>query len=159
VTFESGSTLLSIDDQVFEACWALRSIALPSSVEHFSGLALVVTNLSEISVADDNCHFKVIDNFLLDFESISIIRGFGDLTEVKIPKTIQTLARGCFADCRALSRVVFESGSQLSRLGHSAFRNCSALLSIWIPASVKLIHSYCFGGCNSLSNVTFEAGS
>jgi hypothetical protein len=116
-------------------------------------------NLRDISVADGNGHFKVISDFLVDFDGISIRQFFENHSEVTIPKDIEILGEGCFAGFEAISRVIFESHSKLSRIERCAFLACSSLLAISIPSSVEALCRCCFCGCNALSMVTFESGS
>jgi hypothetical protein len=63
------------------------------------------------------------------------------------------LSSNAFCNCRALSRVTFGPGSQLSSIESSAFEKCSALRSISIPSSVETIPQKCFSACSSLSMV------
>jgi hypothetical protein len=97
----------------------------------------------------------------LDFECISLKHYFGSGhgVTITIPNTIERLDSGCFCENRTILNVIFESGSKLSFLERSAFRNCSSLSSICIPSSVETVGDYCFCRCKSLSTVTFESGS
>jgi hypothetical protein len=54
--------------------------------------------------------------------------------------------------------VSFESGSQLSLIGISAFRE-SGLTSITIPSTVTTINNGAFQDCTALTSVTFEPNS
>jgi hypothetical protein len=72
---------------------------------------------------------------------------------------MQSIGACCFADCRALAAIPFESGCQLSLVDRAAFQNCSSLLSIYIPSSVHELGKECFRDVKSLSTVTFESGS
>jgi hypothetical protein len=90
-------------------------------------------------VSEGNRHFKVIGDFLLDFEGISIKVYFGSEETVRIPNTIERLDAECFYGNKTISTVLFESDSKLSSIGESAFWNCSSLSSIWIPSSLQAI--------------------
>jgi hypothetical protein len=69
------------------------------------------------------------------------------------------LGQYCFDECKSLSTVTIESGSQLSSIAEYAFWKCSSLSSIFIPSSVKMLGKYCFYESKSLSTITFESGS
>jgi hypothetical protein len=64
------------------------------------------------------------------------------------------------AFCRVcVSRLEFESGSQLSHIQDYSFAGCSFLSSICIPASVKKLCQQCFHTCQCRRTVIFETGS
>jgi hypothetical protein len=54
--------------------------------------------------------------------------------------------------------VTFESGTNISILGKSAFQGCSSLQSICIPSSIQIIGDFCFSECEAMSDLTFESG-
>jgi hypothetical protein len=74
-----------------------------------------------------------------------------------IPSLIETIDNCAFMKCRNLSVLTFESGCKVSRLGESAFENCSSLQSICIPSSIETISDRCFSNCTNLSILTFES--
>jgi hypothetical protein len=63
--------------------------------------------------------------------------------------SIRVISANFFLQCKSLSWVPFESGSQLSQLANWAFRE-SGLISIHLPASVTVIGESCFSRCRSL---------
>jgi hypothetical protein len=73
------------------------------------------------------------------------------------------LTPNCFRD-GVVEKIVFESGSQISRLESHPFAFCASLKSISIPAAAGFIGAECFldrrprvSPC--LATVTFESGS
>jgi hypothetical protein len=50
------------------------------------------------------------------------------------------------------------NGYPVTRIGNSAFGNCTSLTSVTIPSSVTSIGDYAFCGCSSLINVTILNG-
>jgi hypothetical protein len=50
--------------------------------------------------------------------------------------------------------IIFESGSNISKIGLEAFRNCSLLIAVCIPAKVESLLS-----CTSLAEMLFEPGT
>jgi hypothetical protein len=80
------------------------------------------------------------------------------LTSIHLPAAVTVIGESCFGDCRSLTSITFESGSQLSQLAEGAFRE-GGLASIHLPASVSVIGASCFSRCRSLTSITFESGS
>jgi hypothetical protein len=80
------------------------------------------------------------------------------LVEIVIPRSVEQLGIACFADCRSLSFVIFESKSQLSEIEDMAFLR-TGLIEIVIPASIQHLGRECFAECRSLLRVTFQSGS
>jgi hypothetical protein len=54
--------------------------------------------------------------------------------------------------------VIFDSDSNLKKIGEYGFQNCG-IRSIRIPNKVEKIGSYCFAECESLGEVVFDSGS
>jgi hypothetical protein len=158
LTFESDSRLLFIGPEAFWGCFSLLAICLPSRLRELDSMALVDSNLRQISIADGNCHFTVFGPFLMDFDCISILHSFGTEPEVTIGRGVKQLGSCSFARSLRISSVIFETGSALASIGATAFMK-SSLLSICIPSSVGALGALCFSECRSLSTVTFEAGS
>jgi hypothetical protein len=79
------------------------------------------------------------------------------LSSICIPSSVQYIGAASFAGCD-LQTLSFESGSTLSRIGESAFRNTS-LSAIGIPSSVEVIGESAFADCRCPSVITFESDS
>jgi hypothetical protein len=111
-------------------------------------------------------------HFLLDITRTSLIAFFGIAVTVTISREIRILCDSCFFACRSLSRLNFETGSQLRRIERLAFGRCSSLHTICIPSSIEslepewFLNSHFDGGvvfdrvrfesCESLSNMIAE---
>ena len=67
------------------------------------------------------------------------------------------IGEGAFIGCTSLVSVEFDYDSCLTRIGASAFQNCSSLDSIVIGSNVRSIGSYAFYGCSSLKSVEFKS--
>ena len=65
-----------------------------------------------------------------------------DLTSVTIPASVTTLGNYAFSECKELTSVTFEAGSQLKSIGQRAFAGTAALKTLTLPASVTSIGSY-----------------
>jgi hypothetical protein len=78
------------------------------------------------------------------------------LCQVCIPSSIETLFGQAFYGSRSLSVVVFEYGSNVSRIERAAFGSCQLLSSICLPSSLLSLGNQCFSYCESLASVTWE---
>jgi hypothetical protein len=158
LTFAADSHLSWIEEDGFAGCKALWHISLPSELRELHPAALD-PQIREISVNEGNTAFKMNGHLLMDFDGISVKRCFGEVMEVMIPRSVESLDQACFAHCETISSVIFESGSRLSRIRKHAFYGCLFLSTICIPSSVERLGAGCFCGCWSLSMVTLEFGS
>ncbi|MCL2062276.1 MAG: leucine-rich repeat protein [Firmicutes bacterium] len=72
------------------------------------------------------------------------------LTAVTIPKSVKSIGRGAFKDCKNLTSVIFESGSKLTSIFSEAFAYHTRITSIVIPDTVTYIgekyvtHELCY---------------
>ncbi|MDR1473637.1 MAG: leucine-rich repeat protein [Lactobacillales bacterium] len=79
-----------------------------------------------------------------------------NVKEVTIPKSIKTIGKSAFADCRNLVSVTFAEDSQLTAIKMLAFVHCHGLKSIIIPKSVRTIEKHAFGECSHLQEILFN---
>jgi len=109
--------------------------------------------------------------------------GCNDITEIVIPNTVTyigeyafcgislqkvtfggkgfssvTVGDNAFAECKKLSDVVFEQGSQIAVIGEKCFSGCLALKKFTITSSVTSIRDNAFENCIGLEIVHFDGG-
>lgn len=74
-----------------------------------------------------------------------------------IPATVTTIGKNAFGGTSAnavnISVVQFEEGSQLTQIGDSAFKYCTALTEFVIPESTDSIGANAFEGCIKISSI------
>ncbi|MCL1797156.1 MAG: leucine-rich repeat protein [Eggerthellaceae bacterium] len=70
------------------------------------------------------------------------------IVSVKMPNTIKTMGRGCFAFCPNLQKVILSS--EINVIPRSAFKSCRQLEYVYIPETVRLFGNYAFLGTNNL---------
>jgi uncharacterized repeat protein (TIGR02543 family) len=148
LTFESGSSLVTIGEGAFEHC-SIKSVKIPKSVK----------------TIDDDAFFSDENLTSLTFESGSALTTIGvsafaycSIKSVKIPKSVKTIDDDAFWGDNDLTSLTFESGSALTTIGESAFESCS-IKSVKIPKSVKIIDVNAFYNNEDLTSLTFESGS
>jgi hypothetical protein len=138
IKFESPSTLTRINSKAF-AFSGLKQIEIPISVEFIAGSAF--SNLSSISlqISPGSNHFRVEQSFVETIFGRELIRYFGNLRMIVIPKSIEILCCECFSGCKSFEMIRFESPSTLTRIESRAFSS-SGLKQIEIPGMVGLCH-------------------
>ena len=78
------------------------------------------------------------------------------LESVVLPDSITRIGISAFEDCTEIESIEIPDG--ITEIGESAFRNCQSLKAIKIPSSLKTIDEYVFSDCNNLQNVTISDG-
>jgi hypothetical protein len=144
VEFESESRLRRIERWAFASCSSLCSICLPSFVNQIDETAFGYSGICSIEIADGNRHFRVSDDFLLNFDGRFLILYFGRDPVVRIPREIEVICKGAFGGRDRLSTVEFESDSKLRRIESCAFSFCGSLRSICLPALLTEIDGTSF---------------
>jgi|GEM_PF-2877078 len=152
--------LTYIGDDAFHHCASLLTIHIPSSVTYIGARAfLLCDSLLSITVSESNTAYRSLDGILYNKEGTTLIQcPAGKAGSVFIPDAVKLIGSSAFANCAALTSVVFGEGSGLERIGGSAFISVG-LLSIEIPASVTQIGTAAFFACPALTSVTFAPGS
>jgi hypothetical protein len=150
VMFETPSKLATIDEYAFCACKSLTWFSLPASVTAMDGSAFYFGRIRAIEIGEGSVSFRVVNEFLVDFEVRSLVWVIGSPESIVIPSSIEALGRCCCACQRGLRTIVFESDSTLRSISKAAFTGCFLLESICIPSSVEVLLEYCFDACTAL---------
>ncbi len=74
-----------------------------------------------------------------------------NLTEIRIPDSIQSIGDYAFAGCVKLVTVKLPDG--IKEISYQMFNNCRALQSLTLPDSVEKIGGYAFNQCSSLTDL------
>jgi hypothetical protein len=156
---ETGSLLRRIESFAFFGCTGLRAFCIPSSVDWIDGSAFAYSGICEISIAEGNRSFRIVGDFLMDWDGTSVIRYFGAETEVTISCEVTDLSAGSFSFCQTIRRLVFEAPSKVRCIGVRAFEKCQGLESISIPPSIESVCESSFRKCKRLEEVRVEVGS
>jgi hypothetical protein len=149
--------LVQIESELFSNS-SLQSIVIPPSVRVIDGSAFEGPMLPFLSIDNGNEIFAHENDLLIDVVGHQLIRNFSGFSTVHVSGSIEVFGSSCFAGCRSIALISFESESRLTRIEFRAFSQ-SSLQSILIPCSVEILCSFCFSSCESLSSVCFESNS
>ncbi|MCQ2391153.1 MAG: leucine-rich repeat domain-containing protein [Kiritimatiellae bacterium] len=165
VVFHPGVT--SLDVGCFSQCVALENFVVPSNVVNIAKNALAGTGFWSRQ-PDDSLVFSC--NFFLGVkgtcpstitwpDNIAYIpdyafQGETNISYVICSSNLQTIGVGAFADCVALTSVVFPASNSLRQIGAGAFSK-TGLVGISIPTNVTSIGASAFADCDSLRELSF----
>lgn len=173
VTFETPSSLSSIEEQTFYNCTSLTSIKIPDNFTFIGNYAFenctsltsveIPTSVTEIGTkAFYNCSKLNLTNLPASLTSISDYAFYGceSLSSVNISPLITSIGSYAFFSCENLTSVNFESPSSLTSIGSYAFGRCVNLSSLdTIPSSVNTIGEGVFSNCPSLESINVDASN
>lgn len=216
IALGGGTSNVDYMGRLFNNALDLTKVTLSSSINKIEYVFKGCPNLKTIVIADDNTSFKTVDGepYIFSADGTGILFTFGTLpagkyeiktgvteisayafeeqnnvTELVIPYTVEKLGTGAFANCSALTKVIFEdtpehpSALKGSEIGAQLFMGCanlktvelpngqgmtvisdkmfqgSGITEIKIPANVLTIGEYAFDGCTNLVSLKFAEGS
>ena len=139
-TFADGTK--TIPDEIFERCYSLSEVILPSTTETISDHAFdSCKNLRSIDIPDS---VKTIGR------AVFISSG---LRSVTIPDNVTTVKDKCFEECKYLKTAEFGKG--VDTIDFNTFRDCASLESVKF-ASLKEIDTSAFCNCRKLTEIDVE---
>jgi hypothetical protein len=159
VTFERPSRLATIEGSAFLFCESLNRFLIPASVTAIDDFAFGGSGIRSIDIEDGSISFRVLNEFLVDFEVRSLVWVIGSPESIQIPSSIEELRPSCCRGNLRLRTVEFESDSTIRWIPQHAFSACPSLESICLPSSVEVLRGGCFRSCHGLRTVTFGAES
>lgn len=163
------NTMWEVGDAALNRCYELESFTLGSETNEIkSGAFEYCTALSNIELTPKILYIDA--------------RAFANsgLTEISIPKEIETIANQAFYKCEALKKIDFSDGVKeikeaafsycsalkeihlskvLTKIGKEAFYACSSLTEITLPKKLINIGEDAFGACKALKEIKVEAGN
>lgn len=163
------NTMWEVGDAALNRCYELESFTLGSETNEIkSGAFEYCTALSNIELTPKILYIDT--------------RAFANsgLTEISIPKEIETIANQAFYKCEALKKIDFSDGVKeikeaafsycsaleeihlskvLTKIGKEAFYACSLLTEVTLPKKLINIGEDAFGACKALKEIKVEAGN
>ena len=150
-----GMSVTGIGNDAFYYCTNLTSIIIPYSVKNISDSAFFgCTNLAEIKVATKNLNYVSVNGVLYNKKK-TILKWFPAGKKDKNYKIIDGVTKigySAFNNCTNLINITIPDS--LTNIDKRAFTDCTNLASITIPNDVTDIGEYTFYNCQKLTSVT-----
>ena len=169
-------TVKEIGRSAFNSCKTLKTLHLPAALTTVGDFAFTAcTSLTNLTVSEQNKSFTVRDGALYDKkmtvlhfvpaaetltvpEGVKQVRAYAayynsNLTQVRLPKSLQTIGEGGFGTCNALSQVRIPWDSALKTLDDYAFYQTPALQEMFLPAGCTAIGEYALGMTSATNTV------
>jgi hypothetical protein len=84
------------------------------------------------------------------------VRYFGFEREIFVPNEVEVLQESSFELLNRLTKLTFERGSKLRKIGQSALSGCNSLRDIVVPASVIEIEKFAFSHYTGLEDCSIH---
>lgn len=148
-----GLPVTSVTEEAFARHSDLISVKIPESITLIGEKAFFgCSNLTKITVDENNLHYKSIDGNLYTKDGKTLVQyAIGkEATAFTVPDGVTAIAPYAFAACNHLTSVVLPNSMEI--IGVSAFEDCGNLTNVTIPDSVKIIEKSAFYKCDSLAS-------
>ena len=142
-----------IDVSSFNECKKLKEIKVGANVKSLSSMSfygLDTTNVTKITIDENNPYYIIENNMLLNKDKTLLIDVLSNIEEIIIPEGVKEIGGNAFHANRNLKKVVIPN--TVEKIGGS-FNHCSALEKIEIPSSVTSISTSCFSNSTNLKEI------
>ncbi|MBR7006341.1 MAG: leucine-rich repeat domain-containing protein [Candidatus Methanomethylophilaceae archaeon] len=146
-------TLKAIGDSAFNGCSGLAALRIPASLDSIGGYAFSgCSGIKGFTVEGGNMTYSSMDGCLCSKDGRTLIKApAGDLTEARIPASVEEVGTGAFGGCLKIEKA--RIGPGVRSVGQDAFKGCASLKDLEISEGVESIGKYAFFGCTSLEEV------
>lgn len=107
--------------------------------------------LNELSVSEENKHYRSENNCIIELSTKSLIRGTSS-SVIPSDGSVTSIAAHAFAFCKNMTSVELPEG--IAEIGDSAFGDCILLRSVKLPSTLRYLGLTVFGGCDALENIS-----
>lgn len=154
------STVTSIGMQAFYNCTSLTTVSIPSSITEISfDVFEGCVSLAAINIAEGNANYASIDGVLFNNDKTELLYYPASKTgsSYSIPGTVTKIGSSAFENCSNLTSITIPN--TVVTIQYDAFYNCSNLVSITIPESVFNLGNSVFYGCSKLTEINVASGN
>ena len=146
-SYDSTTDWHGISDEV-------KNVIIESGITYIGNNAFKgCTSLTSIEVDENNTSYKDDNGVLYTKDGTKIIKyPEGKIgTEYKILNGTTRIGLSAFSNCTSLENIEIPSGVTI--IDGSAFEDCTSLTNIEIPSGVEYIGNYTFNRCTSLESI------
>ena len=140
-------SVTEIGDYAFGNCTSLENLVLPEGVKNL-GYGIIYNTIIESITIPKTVTYSDYDS------NGGALAGDQFLKDVVFEDGIESVPANICKKAGSIERVTIPS--TVTKIGYSAFRECTEISSINIPKAVSLIDDNAFNGCTSLKNVNME---
>lgn len=161
------TSVTEIDGYAFEKCTGLTAVTLPKHLrklgtDAFAGCTALKSVFIPLSLQTASSPFRNCTALTdVTFEDgrtelpDTLLRGSG-IRQLTVPQTVTKIGYSAFADCTQLTAITLPAG--LRELGSEAFKGCTALTGVALPDSLTALGYGVFRDCSALTAAEFPAG-
>lgn len=143
---EGSEALTAIGANAFSGCTALGSFQFGASLTNIGEAAFMAT-----AIADADLSATALDSI-----SAWTFAHNDELTEVKMPATVQSIGEGAFFDCRNLADIVWSD--EVRSLGDYALKGASGIEGeLQLPEALEEAGSYSLKGTSGIKSLTLPS--
>ena len=143
-------SVTTIEPDAFYYCGSLTNISIPNSVATIDSNVFIGSNLESIVVEKENPIYDSRNNCNAIIETATNTLVCGCSTTI-IPDSVTKIGPSAFEDCTGLTSMVIPNS--VTEIGSNAFSNCNKLKRIVIPDSVTHINKRIFYNCSALDKI------
>lgn len=151
-------TLERIKANAFQNCSSLQRIHVPAAISELSANTFSgCISLSEVTVADENPYYTVVDGVLMtaDQETLIYYPPSISQSDYTIPETVKTIDRYAFQDTMQLQFLTVPE--TVETIEPYACYDANSLKEVMLNGA-SVISEYAFQSCDHLEAVTFGDG-
>ena len=142
-----------IESHAFYLCPQLQSIHLPASLQEIGTSALACAErLEQITVADGNPRYRVVDGVLFDRQASSLLcyPAAPERTDYAVPNGTTKIDSEAFSYAETLKHIFLPDSLRV--IGYASFLN-SGVMSVNFPEGLEKIEDYAFSRATALKDV------
>ncbi len=155
ITEDNADAFCGIGDYAFAHATSLKSVSIPyNAISPVSGIGAKAfyndAALSSVTFEKGKSFFSKGKCGITTIGKNAF--AYSGITEVNLPKEVDSIAQGAFMGCANLATVNFEGDNAVRHIGGYAFMG-TAISGIKIPSKVTFIGDEALRGCKSLASV------